>query len=56
MELIARDIALLELDQPIVSGLVVPIRTGIQGRLRDVVTIVSYGRDRESYASIQDDC
>lgn len=56
MELIARDIALLELDQPIVSGLVVPIRTGIQGRLRDVVTIVSYGRDRESYASIQEDC
>lgn len=56
MSLIAHDIALLELDQPILSGLVVPIRTGLQGRLRDVVTVVSYGRDRESYASIQEDC
>lgn len=56
MDMIARDIALLELEQPIVSGAVVPIRTGAQGRVRDVVTVVSYGRDRESYASIQEDC
>lgn len=56
MALIAHDIALLELDRPIVSATVVPIRTGLQGRLRDVVTIVSYGRDRETHASIQEDC
>ena len=53
---IALDIALLKLDQPILSGNVMPIRTGPQGRLRDVVTVVSYGRDRESFASIQEDC
>lgn len=52
----SRDIALLELDQPIVSAVVVPMRTGPRGRVRDVVTIISYGRDRADHASLQEDC
>lgn len=53
---VQRDIALLELDRPILSGVVVPIGTGPRGRPRDVVSVVSYGRDRETHASIQEDC
>lgn len=56
MAMIAQDIALLELAAPIHSGMVVPIRTGLAGRISDAVTLVSYGRDRESHASIQEDC
>jgi V8-like Glu-specific endopeptidase len=56
LEHIGADVALLRLDQPILSGNVVPIGVGPQGRVRDLVTVVSYGRDRETSASIQEDC
>lgn len=56
LENIAADVALLKLDQPILSGTVMPLRTGPRGRVSDVVTVVSYGRERESHASIQEDC
>ena len=50
------DVALLELDSPIHLAGVQPIRTGPVATERDVVTIVSYGRDREAFASIEEDC
>lgn len=56
LEQIGADVALLRLDQPILSGSVVPIAVGPRGRVRDLVTVVSYGRDRETTASIQEDC
>lgn len=56
IEGVSADLALLELDRPITLAQVQPIRAGGDLRARDVVTIVSYGRDRDDFASIEEDC
>jgi V8-like Glu-specific endopeptidase len=53
---VAADLALMELDRPITLPMVQPIRAGGDLRARDVVTVVSYGRDRDEFASIEEDC
>ena len=53
---VATDLALLELARPITLPMVQPIRAGGDLRMHDMVTIVSYGRDRDSFASIEEDC
>lgn len=53
---IAFDVALLELDRPIPEQTVAPLDLGAAGQVRDVVTVVSYGRDRETVASIEEGC
>ena len=55
-ETVSADLALLELSQPIAGSTITPLPTGAEGRIRDLVTVVSYGRDRENYASIEEDC
>jgi len=55
-ETVAADIALLELDRPINLAQVQPIQAGGSIRSRDMLTIVSYGRDRDTFASIEEDC
>lgn len=55
-ETVSDDLALLELAQPINSVNVTPITTGSRGQVEDLVTVVSYGRDREAYASIEENC
>jgi V8-like Glu-specific endopeptidase len=56
IEGVAADLALVELDRPIRLAQVQPIRAGGDLRPRDVVTVVSYGRDRDDFASIEEDC
>lgn len=56
IEMIGRDIALLELAQPIASPSIVPIAAARTGWREGEVTVVSYGRDRESSASIEEGC
>ncbi|MCT4683557.1 MAG: S1 family peptidase [Roseicyclus sp.] len=53
---VARDIALLELDAPILLAAVRPIPAGSRGHEGDLVTIISYGRDRAFHASIEENC
>jgi V8-like Glu-specific endopeptidase len=53
---VAADMALLALDSPIALPRIRPIRTAGDPGLRDLVTIVSYGRDRDDFASIEEDC
>jgi len=53
---VASDLALLELAQPITLPMVQPIRAGGDLRVQDMVTVVSYGRDRDAVASIEEDC
>ncbi len=55
-EIIGHDIAILHLDRPIPTQTVTPLSLGDQGRVRDMVTVVSYGEDREAVASIEEDC
>lgn len=50
------DIAILELDRAIPTGTVRPIPARGQAHIGDSVQIVSYGRDREEYASLEDGC
>jgi V8-like Glu-specific endopeptidase len=54
--MIARDLALLELDLPIRTGRIAPIPSGRGARPRTQVTVVSYGENREIVASIEEDC
>lgn len=56
IEMIGRDLALLELQHPITQSSIVAIPTGRTGRGRDPVTVVSYGQNREAHASIEEDC
>lgn len=56
MEMIGRDLALLELQRPISAAAITPIPTGLTGRGSDPVTVVSYGADREAHASIEEGC
>jgi V8-like Glu-specific endopeptidase len=53
---VSADLALLELDRPITLAQVQPIAASGDLRPRDMVTIVSYGRDRDDFASIEEDC
>ena len=56
IEMIGRDLALLQLRQPIPLASITPIAAA-EGRARDgAVTVVSYGRDREAFASIEEGC
>ena len=55
-EIIGHDIAILHLDRAIPTQTVAPLSLGVQGRVRDAVTVVSYGEDRETTASIEEDC
>jgi protease YdgD len=53
---IAHDVALIELDQPILDTHIAPISTGRKPSTGSEVTIVSYGRGRSNTPSIQDVC
>ncbi|MEJ6390793.1 trypsin-like serine peptidase [Gymnodinialimonas ulvae] len=56
LDMIGRDLALLQLRQPISPTTITPI-SAAEGRARDGrVTVVSYGRDRENRASIEEGC
>ncbi|MEX3016758.1 serine protease [Gymnodinialimonas hymeniacidonis] len=56
LEMIGRDLALLELRQPI-SPATIPHIGAAATRVPDGdVTVVSYGEDREAYASIEEGC
>ncbi len=56
LDQVRTDIAILELDRAIPSGMVRPIPARGQASVGDSVQIVSYGRDREEYASLEDGC
>lgn len=56
MDMIGRDLALLELQHPITGASISAIPTGRTGLGTDPVTVVSYGRDREAHASIEENC
>ncbi len=56
LDRVRSDIALLELDRPIPTGTVTPIPARGNAVEGDRVQIVSYGRDREDYASLEDGC
>jgi len=53
---IANDIAVLELDQPIRNGRIIPYAIAPEPQAGDEVSIVSYGRDRANAASLQKAC
>ncbi len=53
---IAHDVALFELDQPILDSVIAPIATGPRPEIGSDVAIVSYGRGRDTRPSIQDVC
>lgn len=55
-EMIGRDIALLELAMPISMAAISPISTAQTAWREDRVTVVSYGRERAEYASIEEGC
>lgn len=56
MNMIGRDLAVLELQHPITASSIAAIPTGRTGRGRDPVTVVSYGQGREAHASIEENC
>ena len=56
LDQVRTDIAILELDRAIPSETVRPIQARGRARVGDSVQIVSYGRDREDYASLEDGC
>ncbi len=56
LEMIGQDIALVELERSISDPAVVPLLTGRGLNEEDLVTIISYGRDREDHASIEEGC
>lgn len=55
-DMIGRDIALLELSLPIPMASIVPISVARTPWREDRVTVVSYGREREEFASIEEGC
>ncbi|OAN70370.1 hypothetical protein A8B78_20785 [Jannaschia sp. EhC01] len=55
-EMIGRDVALLELAMPISMASITPISVAQTAWREGRVTVVSYGRDREDYASIEEGC
>ncbi|GAA5073359.1 trypsin-like peptidase domain-containing protein [Roseibacterium beibuensis] len=56
LSMIALDLALLELDLPLRTGRIAPIPSGRGAVPRTEVTVVSYGQDREAFASIEEGC
>ena len=55
-KMIANDVALIELDQPILNSTIAPIGVGRRPSVDADVKIVSYGSGREEVPSIQDVC
>lgn len=55
IEAVSTDIALMQLDRPIVDG-IAPILVNGRATAGDRVQIVSYGRDRENFMSLEDGC
>ncbi|EAR49926.1 trypsin domain protein [Oceanicola granulosus HTCC2516] len=53
---VGRDLALLELDQPIRSTRIVPFETGHHPRAGEAVGVVSYAIDRAEAPSLQEMC
>ena len=53
---VVNDIALLELDQPIRNGRIMPYAIAPKPQAGDEIGIVSYGRDRANAASLQEVC
>ena len=56
LDQVRTDIAILELDRAIPAQTVRPIQARGRASVGDSVQIVSYGRDRENYASLEDGC
>lgn len=56
LERIRVDMALLQLDREIPEQMIRPMATRGSVETGDVVQVVSYGRDREEFASLEDDC
>ena len=56
LDRVRTDIALLELDRAIPSNQVVPIPARGRAAEGDLVQVVSYGRDREDHASLENGC
>ncbi|MDG4649541.1 trypsin-like serine protease [Roseibacterium sp. SDUM158017] len=56
LESIGMDLALLELELPVRSNRIAPIATGRRADPETVVTVVSYGAEREAHASIEEGC
>ncbi|MAX74324.1 MAG: trypsin [Nioella sp.] len=56
LDQVRTDIAILELDRAIPAEMVQPIPARGQAAVGDLVQIVSYGRDRADYASLEDGC
>jgi V8-like Glu-specific endopeptidase len=56
LDRVRTDIALLELDRAIPSNQVVPIPARGRATEGDLVQVVSYGRDREDNASLENGC
>lgn len=55
-DMIGRDLALVQLAQPISGATIPPIATGPNTLGDREVTIVSYGTEREEFASIEEGC
>ncbi|WP_458791674.1 trypsin-like serine peptidase [Yoonia sp. MH D7] len=53
---VAHDIAILELDQPIRNGRILPYAIAAKPQTGDQIGVVSYGRDRANAASLQEVC
>lgn len=56
MASIAQDVALLRLDRPVAGTAVRPLATGASPRALSAVALVSYGADRATYPSIEENC
>lgn len=55
LDMIGRDLALMELQHAVTGG-ITPIPTSRGLAQDDLVTVVSYGQDREGHASIEEGC
>lgn len=53
---VGNDVALLRLSQPIHNSSITPYETGDSPRKGAMVGVVSYARDRETSASLQEEC
>lgn len=56
LDRVAYDVALIELDQPILSTRVIPFATGASPTTGDVVGVVSYAQERADAPSLQQKC
>jgi V8-like Glu-specific endopeptidase len=55
-ERVRNDLALLEMERPILNTTIRPFETGVQPRPGDTVSVVSYARDRSEAPSLQEVC